>query len=589
MPKDNISIQEGNRRQWLTIILCNLGLQSLKIKATAKQGKTFLFFQKDDSDLKLIINGEIQKNKELKSHKNWFWCGRVLKGNSKTFEKELRLGSNIHYFELWVDRSPEIEEIKLIISKTKIFSIFTLDDIQKYTYKGINKNEDYNRFDEEILEATNFWNEFFFFQKYPPQKVLDPNLVKAMIYVESRMGCQETKEGYYPAYPDVMQVWDEANKTPQTIRGEKNYFANEYISDIEINHMSYSYPKEWLPPKVETPKESIFWGVRWFYHKTQHLSQKKDSQKLIYPYQREWIFWQEALSGYNYHSWYKKRILKIYQEGIDQNKNILWGKESNIEEGKINFKLLIFSLIFIVAIFGISFFFFGNFIFKSKILPKNIEIIEKIQLNKNQYVAILQDMGSNQIGVALLDKKMRLKEWLPQAEILSPEEKDLIKGDHFEWWKMEDINKDDLKEIAIQLQYVGPGRTHIFYLYQEKNNKFNLLLFFDDGDSNTELKDLNGDGIQEIEHSFSLDCTGMAGRQLTPWKEVYFWKEGKYQKANHLFSEIYQELLKTYDSFLVEKDDPSIIFYQPIINCLKEKAQLNSQGVFGDGRTCVKI
>lgn len=150
LPKDNILIQEGNRRQWLTIIFCNLGLQSLKIKATAKQGKTFLFFQKDDSDLKLIINGQIQKNQEPKSHKNWFWCGRILKGNSKTFEKELRLGSNIHYLELWADRNPEVEEIKLIISKIKIFPIFTLDDIQKYTYKGINKNEDYNCFDKEI-------------------------------------------------------------------------------------------------------------------------------------------------------------------------------------------------------------------------------------------------------------------------------------------------------------------------------------------------------------------------------------------------------------------------------------------------------
>ena len=149
LPKDNYPTQEGNRRQWLTIVLYNFGLNSLKIKASAKQGKTFLFFKKDDSDLKLIINGQIQKNQEPKSHKNWFWCGNTLKGKSKLFEKELNLGSDIHYLEFWTDRNPEVEEITIGIEELK--KIPTVDD-PKWT--GNFKDDP-----EEILLARTIYGE----------------------------------------------------------------------------------------------------------------------------------------------------------------------------------------------------------------------------------------------------------------------------------------------------------------------------------------------------------------------------------------------------------------------------------------------
>ena len=116
LPKDNFPPEDGNQRQWLTIIICNLFLKSLFIKASVKKGKWHDIFQKDDGDLKLVINGEIQKNQEPKSHKYWYWCGRTLKGNSKVFEKELNLKPDLHYVEFWTDRNPEVEEIKIKFS-----------------------------------------------------------------------------------------------------------------------------------------------------------------------------------------------------------------------------------------------------------------------------------------------------------------------------------------------------------------------------------------------------------------------------------------------------------------------------------------
>ncbi|MDO9399125.1 MAG: hypothetical protein Q7T79_00340 [bacterium] len=325
LPKDNYPIQEGNQRQWLTIIFCNLGLKFLKIKASAKLGKGFLFFKKDDSDLKLIINGEIQKNQEPKSHKHWYWCGRTLKGNLKIFEKELNLKPDLHYLELWADRSPEVEEIKLKILETEIYPIFILDDIQAYTYKGILGNENYNRFDKEILEVVNFWNKVFFFQKYPPEKALDPNLVKAITYRESRMGYESIGE------VDVMQVGDPDNPALFSLKNIAGYPANEFISKNKAGHLSYNFPKERLPVKVESPEESIFWGVRWLYNKAQ-IYYGTGEKNLDPLFVREWKTWEQAIIDYNGSNKkyeYQKKVWKIYKDGIDPDDNILWEKISN--------------------------------------------------------------------------------------------------------------------------------------------------------------------------------------------------------------------------------------------------------------------
>ncbi len=115
-PESNNPPEDGNRRQWLNIILVNLSLKNFSITASA--GKR----EEDDDDLKLIIDGEIQKNTEAKSHKYWFWCGRVLKGKSKLFEKELNLKPDLHYIEFWADRMPTLYSIKFNLGPIEFFT-----------------------------------------------------------------------------------------------------------------------------------------------------------------------------------------------------------------------------------------------------------------------------------------------------------------------------------------------------------------------------------------------------------------------------------------------------------------------------------
>jgi hypothetical protein len=109
LPPDNYPIEDGDRRPWLTIAVVNQDVQLLRIKAAASQG------QRDDEDVKLLLNSEVQENHEPKSHAHWFWCGRTLKGREKIFEKKLDPSLGTHYMEFWADKSPTIQEIALTL------------------------------------------------------------------------------------------------------------------------------------------------------------------------------------------------------------------------------------------------------------------------------------------------------------------------------------------------------------------------------------------------------------------------------------------------------------------------------------------
>ena len=90
--------------------------------------------------------------------------------------------------------------------------------------------------------------------------------------------------------------------------------------------MRYSYPPERLPPSVTTREESIFWGVRWFYHKAGYL-QENDGDITV-PYLRQWRSWKEAVEKYNANpdvvEEYIKEVFSVYEKGVDRDGNVLW-------------------------------------------------------------------------------------------------------------------------------------------------------------------------------------------------------------------------------------------------------------------------
>src|SRR4030042_2450688 len=102
----NKQAEDGNNRQWITIALNNLPLKNLYINAKAG-GES-----RNRDDIKLIIDGEIQKNpSKSPKYKNWYWAGNLLAGQSLEFNKDLNLPKNLHYIELWADEMPSLEKI----------------------------------------------------------------------------------------------------------------------------------------------------------------------------------------------------------------------------------------------------------------------------------------------------------------------------------------------------------------------------------------------------------------------------------------------------------------------------------------------
>jgi len=118
IPSANNPPQDGNTRQWLNLVFIDLSVKTLNIKAKAQQGAAFFLWKRDDADIKLIIDREIQKNNELKSHPHWYWCGKTLKGERKTFFRDINLSAGrLHYIELWADRMPAAEGIELVLEE----------------------------------------------------------------------------------------------------------------------------------------------------------------------------------------------------------------------------------------------------------------------------------------------------------------------------------------------------------------------------------------------------------------------------------------------------------------------------------------
>lgn len=152
----NTQAENGDRRPWITIVLIDLPLKTLDISATCEKR------QKDSDDLKLIIDGRIEKNKESNRWgKNWFWQGLNLRGYTKDARFYTRLTKGVHYIELWADRMPVLNSVHLDLdiklnsspnNKDKDISQISTVDNPKWT-------GEYNNDTEQMILARAIWGE----------------------------------------------------------------------------------------------------------------------------------------------------------------------------------------------------------------------------------------------------------------------------------------------------------------------------------------------------------------------------------------------------------------------------------------------
>ncbi|MBI4272447.1 hypothetical protein HY621_01180, partial [Candidatus Uhrbacteria bacterium] len=281
-----------------------ISLSSLSITAKAPRSG------KDDDDLKLLIYVVTEKNTDTKAHRDWYWCGKVLKGEGKKFQKDFSDNDLPTRIDLAADGKPVIARLMIVLKKRH--HLFTLNDVKTYSYKGLSGHEDYNRFNTDILHAVNLWNAEFD-DDYPPPEPLHPNLVKAMCYIESGIGYFETRG--YPSLPDVMQIANPDNPAIHTLnndgwKSKKGILAQE--REWKVGGVTLLDLKG--KANGASPEESILWGTRWLYHCAQGITNKGT---------RYWRPWKEAVTLYNGggNPTYVQEVYDVYRRGIDHRKN----------------------------------------------------------------------------------------------------------------------------------------------------------------------------------------------------------------------------------------------------------------------------
>lgn len=282
----NLRAEKKNYDSWVTFVFVNMQVSSMNIEAHLK----WQWF--DGDDIKVAVNGEMLKNsagsERIFTTSPWNIFGG--KDQTETFTLPVP-NKNLYYIELIADQSPTLLSAEFLVTPIKgEGSAVTVTTLRQYN-PGAN-GEDYNRFDSKIIKAVSDWNVFFLAQKFPPSVPLDPNLVKAMIYEESKMGYYNPGVSYYPSYPDVMQIADPRNPAIHTLNSD---------GWVDPNTNSVAKENEWTENGVvnlnyngeangSTPEASIKWGVRWLYHRAQGITNE---------YNRFWRTWKQAVEAYN--------------------------------------------------------------------------------------------------------------------------------------------------------------------------------------------------------------------------------------------------------------------------------------------------
>lgn len=114
LPTTNNPPVDGDRRQWITIASTGVAIKEIIISASCKKYQN----SREDDDIKLIIDEKIVSNDAKNSHRDWFWCGKILQGNTKEFKRQLNFDATKHNIELYADRSPKIESMNFTTEST---------------------------------------------------------------------------------------------------------------------------------------------------------------------------------------------------------------------------------------------------------------------------------------------------------------------------------------------------------------------------------------------------------------------------------------------------------------------------------------
>ncbi len=104
----NLRAGARDRTPWITFLFReSVALSSFSVTAKAEKQK------RDDEDISILIDGAVIKNEGKKAHRDWYWCGKILNGKAKTFQKDFSENNTPMRIDFAADEGPVIEKLSL--------------------------------------------------------------------------------------------------------------------------------------------------------------------------------------------------------------------------------------------------------------------------------------------------------------------------------------------------------------------------------------------------------------------------------------------------------------------------------------------
>jgi len=527
IPEKNNPPQNGNRRQWMAISVINLPIKNLNIKAIAKKYSN----NEDDDDIKLIINGNIQKNEAEKSHKNWFWCGRVSDGQEKEFNKELNLAVGLHYIELWADRMPEMKSIMLNIDLEKPYfkekatvvweqSVLREEPNQKsrVLIEEINKGVQVNVTEKAILGERPANEKGIFLLSDRWHKVEFQGKT-GYIYCEALEIAGENKEDIKKLILNKAKELNEDECLMSAIAKRESKLFPYAVSgvgaqglfqlrEIAISDVNEKFGKNFnnrLDIRQSIESGIIYWQIV----KKKYQNKENFLEKTLAAW--NWGMGNVKADGFLNLNNLPKETQQFIKEVVEMNNECKIGNDNN---GKILVSWLIGIIIFAVILFFAAYFLF--FEKKEFLLPekyKNYSIVKEDDIDidkdgKNEKIITISNIPikhtSGDTKTVMIKKDGAFWE-------ISEYGSDLL------WQKTGDFNNNGKTDIATFYGYGGSAGFGKLYLHEWSGKGFDLLLSKEDMENTAELKDLDNDGNEEIVYNFRQIKWGEKKREIFKW------------------------------------------------------------------------
>ncbi len=526
--------EDGDRRPWFTFAFIDLPLASFSIDASTR------WHWRDGDDIKLIIDGEIQKNTSPLSvfHRNWLWSSFPFQNErqEKTFTPALLKG--IHYVELWADRTPTLHRAKFNASQsdasTNVHAKVVWESAKLRMAPHIAPTDLGSIAKDErlvILEKAVVGDRIV----TPSGNVLTTDRWHKVRY--------KNQEGYIYSLALEIDAEDKQSIRELIIQKSQEIGEDHCLMLAVAQRESKFFPYE-VSDKgawgVFQLKEDAVTDVNATFRK--NFSDRFDMLQNI---EAGILYFQIVKKRYEGKDYFEERCLAAWNRGwrrVNPDKPFLLAhqpiatrqfihdvfrfRDACKRAGGVLLRALFLTMIVLAGIYGLMVWrkaFFKQYAIPDVYARYVVLADQKVDIdadgNEERLTVLTDNPHStfNTIHTVLIRRNNSFME-LPDKE-----------SDELQWIKTGDFNHNGKTDIAVLYGYSGSAGFGHFYLYEWDNAAFKTLLAREEINSEVVISDLDDDGAQEIVYRFSPSKWGRKDTEVYQWQK----QEMRYSKVTH--------------------------------------------------------